>query len=169
VNLSGFLSVMSEQMISGGGTGVERFGDRSYAIISDKYLNFSSRVGYHYSVLDCYCGKTAAKNYIHFQFKGGAADEVRRSRRARMIEKTLGALGFLVETTGDRVTARMAKQEDSYLEDKLDLLGRLLIYTRQMDMMMNTDAHIDRLTECFLEGNYSLDPCGGAKAENTAR
>jgi pyruvate,water dikinase len=84
-----------------------------------------------------------------------------------MIEKALGSLGFLVETNGDRVTARMAKQEDSYLEDKLDLLGRLLIYTRQMDMMMNTDAHVDRLTECFLDGNYSLEPCGEAPAKNT--
>jgi pyruvate,water dikinase len=74
-----------------------------------------------------------------------------------------------VETTGDRVTARMAKQEDSYLEDKLDLLGRLLIYTRQMDMMMSTDAHVDRLTECFLDGNYILEPCGEAKAENKTR
>jgi pyruvate,water dikinase len=63
----------------------------------------------------------------------------------------------------------MAKQEDAYLEDKLDLLGRLLIYTRQMDMMMNTDAHVDRLTECFLNGNYSLEPCGEAKAEKTAQ
>ena len=120
-------------------------------------------------MLDCYCGKTATKNYIHFQFKGGAADEVRRSRRARMIEKALGALGFLVETNGDRVSARMAKQEDSYLEDKLDLLGRLLIYTRQMDMMMSTDAHVDRLTECFLDGNYILEPCGETKADTTAR
>ncbi|MGE5257872.1 MAG: PEP/pyruvate-binding domain-containing protein, partial [Hyphomicrobiales bacterium] len=77
VNLSGFFSVMSEQMISQPGVGNERFGDRSYAIVSDKYLNFSSRVGYHYSVLDCYCGKTPAKNYINFQFKGGAADDTR--------------------------------------------------------------------------------------------
>jgi pyruvate,water dikinase len=158
VNLSGFLSVMSEQMLSPGGAGSDRFGDRSYAIVSDKYLNFSSRVGYHYSVLDCYCGKTPAKNYINFQFKGGAADELRRSRRARMIEKALAALGFLVESTGDRVTARMAKQETSYLEEKLDQLGRLLIFTRQMDMMMHTDAHVEHLTECFLNGNYCLDP-----------
>ncbi len=158
VNLSGFFSVMSEQLLAHGGEGSERFGDRSYAIISDKYLNFSSRVGYHYSVLDCYCGKTAAKNYINFQFKGGAADDVRRGRRARMIEKVAGALGFLVETNGDRVTARMAKQEDSLLKEKLDQLGRLLIYTRQMDMMMHTEDHIAHLTECFLSGNYCLDP-----------
>jgi pyruvate, water dikinase len=165
VNLSGFLSVMSEQMVSQSGAGSDRFGDRSYAIISDKYLNFSSRVGYHYSVLDCYCGKTPAKNYINFQFKGGAADDLRRSRRARMIEKVLGSLGFLVETTGDRVRARMAKQEQLYLEEKLDLLGRLLIYTRQMDMMMHTEAHVSQLTECFLQGNYSLDPAGSANRE----
>jgi pyruvate,water dikinase len=158
VNLSGFLSVVGEQMVSQPGAGNERFGDRSYAIISDKYLNFSSRVGYHYSVLDCYCGKTPAKNYINFQFKGGAADDVRRSRRARMIEKVLGSLGFLVETTGDRVRARLAKQEQAYIEEKLDLLGRLLIYTRQMDMMMHSEAHVAHLTECFLQGNYSLDP-----------
>jgi pyruvate,water dikinase len=158
VNLSGFFSVMSEQMTAPGGEASDRFGDRSYAIVSDKYLNFSSRVGYHYSVLDCYCGKTAAKNYINFQFKGGAADDVRRGRRARMIEKVAGALGFLVETNGDRVTARMAKQEDAYLEDKLDQLGRLLIYTRQMDMMMHTEGHVAHLTECFLSGNYCLDP-----------
>jgi len=164
VNLSGFLSVMGEQMVSQPGAN-ERFGDRSYALISDKYLNFSSRVGYHYSVLDCYCGKTPAKNYINFQFKGGAADDVRRSRRARMIEKVLGSLGFLVETTGDRVRARMAKQNQAYLEEKLDLLGRLLIYTRQMDMMMHTEAHVTQLTECFLQGNYSLDPAGSGNRE----
>jgi pyruvate,water dikinase len=164
VNLSGFLSVMGEQMVSQPGAN-ERFGDRSYAIISDKYLNFSSRVGYHYSVLDSYCGKTPAKNYINFQFKGGAADDIRRSRRARMIEKVLGSLGFLVETTGDRVRARMAKQDQPYIEEKLDLLGRLLIYTRQMDMMMHSEAHVTQLTECFLQGNYSLDPAGPGNRE----
>ena len=52
----------------------------------------------------------------------------------------------------------MAKQETSYLEEKLDQLGRLLIFTRQMDMMMHTDAHVEHLTECFLNGNYCLDP-----------
>jgi pyruvate,water dikinase len=168
VNLSGFFSVMSEQMLSSASLGTDRFGDRSYAIISDKYLNFSSRVGYHYSVLDCYCGKTAAKNYINFQFKGGAADDVRRSRRARMIEKVLGALGFVVETTGDRVTARVAKQEAPYVEEKLDMLGRLLIYTRQMDMMMHTEAHVDHLTRCFLDGNYCLDMSSAPKGTDAA-
>ena len=66
----GCLSVMREQMLAPPQAD-ERFGDRSYAIISDKYLNFSSRVGYHYSILDSYCGDTVNKNYITFSFKGG--------------------------------------------------------------------------------------------------
>jgi pyruvate,water dikinase len=77
----------------------------------------------------------------------------------------LGELGFLVEATGDRVRARMAKQEHPYIEEKLDQLGRLLIYTRQMDMMMHSEAHVDRLTEWFLSGNYRLEPVSGDSSE----
>ncbi|MDR0239669.1 MAG: phosphoenolpyruvate synthase, partial [Deltaproteobacteria bacterium] len=84
INIGGFLSVMGQQMGNPQG-GDSRFGDKSYAIISDRYLNFSSRVGYHYSVLDAYCGKTTSKNYISFKFQGGAAGETRRVRRCKSI------------------------------------------------------------------------------------
>lgn len=76
VQLRVFFSVMTEQMFFSPTMGGERFGDRSYAIVSDKYLNFSSRVGYHYNILGSYCGQTMNKNYITFSFKGGAADDV---------------------------------------------------------------------------------------------
>lgn len=158
VNLGGFFSVMSRQMLSSPQLDGGRFGDRSYAIVSDVYLNFSSRVGYHYSILDCYCGRTRAKNHINFEFKGGAADDVRRRRRVRVIERVLGELGFLVDTLGDRVTARLAKQEAPALLEKLDQLGRLLIYTRQMDMLMDHDGLVSQMADCFLAGNYALDP-----------
>ncbi len=160
VNIKGFLSVMSQQMLSPPNPVTERFGDRSYAIVSDKYLNFSSRVGYHYSILDSYCGQTAMKNYINFQFKGGAADDVRRNRRARLIQNVLEAGGFLVEVQGDRVNARLAKQEHDITWEKLDLLGRLIIYTRQMDMLMNSEESVKTLSAHFLEGRYHLDPAG---------
>ncbi len=88
IDIGGFLSVVKEQMFAPNEAG-ERFGDRSYAIISDNYLNFSSRIGYHYSVLDTYCCDTASKNYITFSFKGGAADEIRRNRRARPLRRSL--------------------------------------------------------------------------------
>lgn len=157
IEIKGFFSVMSEQIFSPPNIAAERFGDRSYAIISDKYLNFSSRVGYHYSILDCYCGKTSTKNYINFQFKGGAADDVRKNRRARLIEKVLMEMAFLVEVQGDRVTARFAKQEPEVMEEKLDYLGRLLLFTRQMDMLMRSEESITYLADCFLKGEYSFE------------
>ncbi len=158
VSLGGFFSVMTRQMLDPPNLTTERFGDRSYAIISDRYMNFSSRIGYHYSVLDSYCGQTTAKNYINFQFKGGAADDKRRNRRARLIERVLSALGFLSSTTNDRVSARIAKQPASVLVEKLDMVGRLLIFTRQMDMLMHSDALVEDMVRAFLNGNYQLKP-----------
>jgi pyruvate,water dikinase len=156
VELKGFLSVMGEQMLSNTYT-AERFGDRSYAIISDKYLNFSSRVGYHYSILDCYCGRTINKNYITFSFKGGAADDVRRNRRARAIARILSELDFTVEVTGDRLDARFQKYEFSVIQEKLDYVGRLLRFTRQMDMLMHSEASVEAIAKSFLEGDYHLE------------
>ena len=156
VELKGFFSVMSEQMLAPG-PGGERFGDRSYAIISDKYLNLSSRVGYHYAILDSYCGQTINNNYITFSFKGGAADDIRRNRRARSIGRILEELGFVVEVTGDRVNARFQKYECAVIAEKLDLMGRLLQFTRQMDMLMRSEAAVETIANAFLQGNYNLE------------
>jgi len=156
VQFGGFLSVMREQMLSAPNA-EDRFGERSYAIISDKYLNFSSRVGYHYSVLDAYCGASVNKNYITFSFKGGAADDVRRNRRVRAIAIVLMGLDFSVEVKGDRVDARLQKYDSPVIQAKLDLIGRLLIFTRQMDMLMTSEAGVEAVAQNFLQGNYCLD------------
>ncbi len=157
VNFSGLLSVMREQALSPGHVG-ERFGDRSYAIIADKYLNFSSRVGYHYSVVDAYCGDTVNKNYITFSFKGGAADKVKRIRRVKAISLILERSGFKVDVIADKVDARIQKYPCSYIAERLDVLGRLLIFTRQMDMLMTSDQSVVFAAENFLKGNYDLNP-----------
>jgi pyruvate,water dikinase len=156
IHLSGFVAVMREQILSPPAH-VERFGDRSYAIIADKYLNFSSRVGYHYSILDCYCGATVNKNYITFSFKGGAADDTRRNRRVRAIARILKSLDFAVEVRADRVDARLLKYEQPAIEARLDQVGRLLLYTRQMDMLMNCENSVDHAAQSFMAGNYRLE------------
>ncbi len=156
INVSGFFSVIRQQMFEPPNRVVERFGDKSYAIISDKYLNFSSRVGYHYSIIECYCGIMPIKNHISFQFKGGAADDLRRNRRARLICRILEANNFIVEVQGDRVAARFLKQPAQAVLARLDMLGCLLIYSRQMDMLMNSEARITDLADRFLAGRYHL-------------
>lgn len=156
VHLGGFLSVMAQQMLAPPNQGGERFGDRSYALVSDRYLNFSSRVGYHYGIVDAYCGKTVNKNYVNFEFKGGAADDVRRNRRVRAIGLILEELGFNVEAIGDRVTARFQKYEAGESLQRLEALGRLLLFTRQMDMLMNSENSVERAARCFREGCYDF-------------
>ncbi|MBI5520044.1 MAG: hypothetical protein HY916_08280 [Desulfovibrio sp.] len=157
VQMKGLLSVMGQQMISNPNAGGERFGDRSYAIISDKYINFSSRVGYHYGVLDCYCGRTVSKNYITFSFKGGAADDAKRARRARAIGLILEANGFNVEVQGDRVVGRLQKHDTEVIMEKLWLMGKLLQFTRQTDMLMVDEKSVEAMARCFLSGQYVLD------------
>jgi pyruvate,water dikinase len=152
VHLRGFLSVMGRQMVDGASMSAERFGDKSYAIVSDKYLNFSSRVGYHYGVLDSYCGHTVSKNYITFAFKGGAAGEDRRERRARAIALILERLGFTVGVSADRVEGRFQKYPAELIEERLVQLGRLLQYTRQTDMLMTSEEAVAAMAESFLRG-----------------
>ncbi len=155
INFSGLLSVMKEQTLAPGHVG-QRFGDRSYAIIADKYLNFSSRVGYHYSVVDAYCGDTINKNYVSFTFKGGAADTVRKNRRVRAIALILEQEGFKVTVKADKVDARLQKYPKSYIESRMDILGRLLIFTRQLDMLMTTEDSVEWAAKNFVAGNYQL-------------
>jgi len=107
---------------------------------------------------------TPIKNHVNFQFKGGAADDVRKNRRARVIQKILEELGFLVEVIADRVTARLVKQEQRAIEEKLDHLGRLLIFTRQMDMLMSTEDSVNHLAECFLKGDYCMESVPDSRA-----
>lgn len=153
VDMQGFMHVMGQSMIGGHGQG-ERFGDRSYAIISDRYINFSSRVGYHYAILDAWCGETMNKNYISFKFAGGAADTIRRERRVRCIGVILKRLGFNIDILGDRIQARFQKYQRHEIEDRMDQLGRLLIMTRQMDMLMINEAAIETFADNFMNGNY---------------
>ncbi|MCL2457761.1 MAG: PEP-utilizing enzyme [Desulfobulbus sp.] len=156
INFSGLLSVMREQTLAPSHMG-DRFGDRSYAIIADKYLNFSSRVGYHYSVIDAYCGGTINKNYITFTFKGGAADDIRKNRRVRAIARILDHEGFKVQVKADKVDARLQKYPKSYIESRMDILGRLLIFTRQLDMLMTSEHSVELVANNFVAGNYKLD------------
>jgi pyruvate,water dikinase len=135
-----------------------KLGDKSYAIISDKYLNFNSRVGYHFSTIDTYCGYSINKNYINFSFKGGAADDMRRIRRVRFIAAILEKLDFTVEKKEDLVYARIQKYDQATIEERLDMLGRLTLCTRQLDMLMDTESRVAWFVNAFTEGNYNFDP-----------
>ena len=79
----GFISVFANTMYDMGKA--ERgLGGKSFAIITDNYLNFNSRLGYHFGMADAYISEERNDNYISFQFKGGAAAIERRSSGGRI-------------------------------------------------------------------------------------
>ena len=80
IDFKGFVSVFANTMFDGAKY-ERRLGDRSYAILSANYVNFSSRLGYHFSIVDAYVGPDENENYISFRFKGGAARLDKRTRR----------------------------------------------------------------------------------------
>ena len=161
IDMKGLYSVVSRSLTATAEH--SDFWSRTFAIVSHNYLNYSSRLGYHFATIDAYVGDTRNDNYITFRFKGGAADEVRRGRRVRFLGAVLEKLDFEVEVTGDLVVGRLWKYPRELLEQKLDLLGRLMGCARQRDMLMADDAIVDWYAAEFLAGNYRFE---GEPAQN---
>jgi pyruvate,water dikinase len=136
----------------------EDFWDKTYALLTGEYMNYNSRLGYHYTSVDAYVSDNPGNNHIRFMFKGGAADELRRARRARFIGAVLEHMGFEVVVHKDEVNARFLHYDRSDTENNLDLIGRLMGCSRQRDMVMNDEAIASWHIEAFLRGNYGFDP-----------
>jgi pyruvate, water dikinase len=147
----GFLSVVGESMMNPPAE-AQDVGRPSYVVMSDRYMNFSTKAGYHFSTVDTYCGLSTNKNYIHFRFCGGGADNARRVRRIRFLSVVLAALDFQVRPQRDELVARLQKFPRETIVARLTDLGRLTMVARQLDMLMDSDASADSYAKAFLEG-----------------
>jgi pyruvate,water dikinase len=155
INWGGFASIVAESVFRDP-LKEGRMGGPNYAVISGEYLNFNSRLGYHFATLDTYCGPVVNDNYIIFYFKGGAADIGRRSRRATLITLILKKLLFKVEQKGDMVRGELKKFDRVLIEEKLDMIGRLLGSVRLLDMVLSDDGQIEWYVKEFFKGNYTF-------------
>lgn len=127
-----------------------KMGGKSYAIISHNYMNFSIRLGYHFSLVEAYAGENLNDNYIKFFFKGGGAATDRRLRRVRLIIEIIKKLDFKVKVTGDVIDAMLTKYNLLAIEERLEIMGKLTAYTKQLDMVMYNDAVTDMFIEDFV-------------------
>ena len=165
ISWGGFASIVAHTAIRDPMT-EGRMGAPSYAVIAGHYLNFNSRLGYHFTTIDTFCSPEVNDNYITFYFKGGAADIGRRSRRALMIAQILKKLGFKVEQKGDMVRGELKKYQQEILLEKLDLIGRLLGSVRLLDMHLSDDRQVDWYVEQFMSGNYKFEATGAPLEDN---
>jgi pyruvate,water dikinase len=129
---------------------LQRMGGKSYAIISRNYMNFSIRLGYHFSMVEAYAGENMNDNYIKFFFKGGGAATDRRLRRVRLIREILKKMDFKVTVVEDVIDAMLTKYKLQTIEEKLEVMGKLTVYTKQLDMAMYNDAVTDMFIEDFV-------------------
>jgi len=155
MDLRGFMSIMARHAVTN--PEEERtFRDPCYALISDEYVNYTARVGYHFGVVDAYCGEAINKNYISILFRGGAADFTRRYRRARAIAGILDHYGFSTNVRGDALTARLSKRTQQETAKQLEMVGRLLQFFRQMDAAMASEDVVNRVQEAFIGENFAF-------------
>ena len=116
------------------------YSNRNYFMISKHFCSLSSRFGFHFANIEALIGERAGENYVSFTFKGGAADQGRRVRRARFVGDILEEFEFRSEIRDDGVTARLEGYDEEVMKEKLNILGYLLMHTRQIDMIMFDDA-----------------------------
>jgi pyruvate,water dikinase len=128
-------------------------GDRSFAFITSEYMNFSIRLGYHLSTVEAYTGESINDNYIRFFFKGGGAGRERRFRRVRLVSEILKRLDFNVKVAEDIIDANITKYRKSAIEKRLEVLGKLTAYTKQLDMVMYNNAITDMYIEDFVKAH----------------
>lgn len=120
------------------------------AVIGADYMNLNLRVGYHISTVDAGIGSSPENNYIVFRFIGGVSDIAHRSRRAHLLMSILESIGFIADVKGDLVIARATHQTEKQMREHLGLIGKLLGFSRQLDVLLKNDDDIGTYFEKFM-------------------
>ena len=128
----------------------------SYAILASDYFNINLRFGYHFVILDSFCGEDPEKNYILFRFSGGGGNPTGRELRVAFLVQILTALGFVVESKGELVDGQLKHADLEEIKEKLDWVGRLLGATRLMDMHLKDGADINSFVQQFFNDKYDF-------------
>ncbi|MGE5345586.1 MAG: PEP/pyruvate-binding domain-containing protein [Acidithiobacillales bacterium] len=154
MDLDGFMSSMTRSEALTDQMGMRP--DLNVAIVATDYLNLSLRLGYHFNIVESFLSESRNDNYIYFRFTGGVTEMTRRARRATLLRRILAEHDFIVEGSGDLVIGRVKKIPFEGMVERLRMIGRLIGYTRQLDILLRDDRSVERFVRCFLDGKYDV-------------
>lgn len=120
------------------------------AVITGNYMNLHLRLGYHLNLIDARVDPEPARSHIYFRFVGGVTDITRRSRRAHLLAQILSRYDFKVDIKGDLIVARVLHLPGEEMQPRLEMLGRLIGFTRQLDIQLRSEEDVLNLAETFL-------------------
>ena len=128
----------------------------NFVLVTGSYVNLTVRLGYHFSRVDAYLSEAAGDNYASLVFHGGAADASGRSRRLDFLSGVLSSRAWRVSRREDALFGRTEGLPPSDLAAELAVLGRLLVLTRQIDMLLADDDTVRRAVAAFAAGDDTL-------------
>ncbi len=155
VDFRGLMASLTRTM--GEGMGTPAYAGINLAVVTETYLNLHLKLGYHYNLIDARMETDPNRNHIYFRFVGGVTDLTRRSRRARLLADILSRFHFKVDIKGDLVLARILHLPQEEMHRRLNALGQLIGFTRQLDMQLKSDEDMALFFETFLK---RLEPAG---------
>jgi pyruvate,water dikinase len=120
-----------------------KYSQRNYIMVSSRFMNLQSRFGFHFCTVEALVSDRRAENYVGFSFRGGAADLSRRQARVHFLADILEERGFRVTLKEDTAAARFEGDDAAAMEEKLRLVGYLIMHTRQLDMIMAHSASVN--------------------------
>ncbi len=130
--------------------------DQSFVVLSKNYMNFSIRLGYHLSTVEAYVSDQINDNYLTFSFRGGGSTPERRERRVRLIETIIDHFDLNYTRKGELIEARLAKYAADNMNRRLVLLGKLTLYTKQLDMVLFSEGIVDWYIKDFLRDHVGV-------------
>lgn len=128
----------------------------SYCLLSREYLNINMRFGYHFTLLDCFCGETPEENYILMRFAGGGGTDIGKDLRLTFITTILERLNFTCEQAGEMLDARLMRYDSERTASMMEQLGHLLGSVRLLDMALRSEEEVLLMVERFFGGTYDF-------------
>ncbi|MDP2105667.1 MAG: hypothetical protein Q8J76_06700, partial [Desulfobulbaceae bacterium] len=79
----------------------------------------------------------------------------RKLRRVRLIKELLKKMHFRVDVVDDVINAMLTKYRREDIEKCVEIMGKLTVYTKQLDMVMFNDAVTDMFIEDFIRDHLT--------------